>query len=100
MEKKREKWMCEKERRDGFKNENSKRLSHLSPVPWRNVVLMINAQSLVCFQHLEQQLNRDIEDKSSVETVERHPAPLMLKPYLFKICYKSLTLAKLESDLH
>lgn len=96
-----EKWICEKERRDRFKNEKSKRLSHLSPVPWRNVVLMINARSLVCFQHLEQRLNRDIEDKSSERlTVERHPAPLMLKPYLFKIYYKSLTLAQLEPDLH
>lgn len=58
---------------------------------------MINAQSLVCSQHLEQQLNRDIEDKSSGRlTVERRPALLMLKPYLFKIYYKSLTLATIE----
>lgn len=44
---------------------------------WRDVVLMINARPLVRSQHLEQQLNRDIEDKSSGRvTVERRLAPL------------------------
>lgn len=64
--------------RDRLKNENSKSLTLLTPVPWHNVVIIINVQSPLCFEHLEQKLNRDIEDKSSGRlTVERRPAPLM-----------------------
>lgn len=67
------------------------------PAPWHSVILMINVRSPVCFRHLEQQLNRDTEDKPSVRvTAERRPAPLMLKPCLFDMYYRSLILCKFE----
>ena len=65
------------------------------PAPWHSVILMINVRSPVCFQHLEQQLNRDTEDKPSGRvTAERHPAPLMWRPCLFDMYYRSLMLCE------
>lgn len=89
-------------RETDFKNENSERLSHLTPVPRRSVVLMMNAQSPLRSQHVEQQLDGGIEDKSSGRlTVESCPFPFMLKPYLSKLSNKSPnTCKKLKSDLH
>ena len=97
--KQRENWSVKKgEERDRFKCENRKRGWHtLMPAPWHSVILMINVRSPVCFQHLEQQLNRDTEDKPSGRvTAERRPAPLMLKPCLFDMYYRSLILCKFE----
>lgn len=39
---------------EGFDSENNIRLKHEMPIPWLGVVLMINFQPLLRFQHLKQ----------------------------------------------
>lgn len=50
-------WISQKGERDRFENENSKKLTNLIPVPQLGVVLIINFQALVGFQHLQRKRN-------------------------------------------
>lgn len=63
-------WICQKGGRDRFENENSKRPTNLMPVPQLGVVLIINFQALVGFQHLERERNsgRVIRESKEVNT--------------------------------
>lgn len=61
------------------------------PVPWLGVVLMINSQPPLSFQHLKQW-------RSSVigPSKELSHAGFMIKSYLFHVDNKSATLATVE----